>query len=165
MGLFLAAFIYIYSTDGTYDYSSTATIDAPPRVVYDAIADLNRFSQWEPWHFSDPTTTHTVSGRGVGATYAWKGDKVQQGTLTNLRLIPYSRIDQKLVFKRDDQTMRAANYWILEDLGGGKTQVTWGFKGRGVGFSGKLFAWFAPYMMKKPMTEGLQKLDDFTQTH
>ena len=111
MALLLATFTYVYSTDGVYDYSGTTTLNAPAERLYKVIANLHAFSRWEPWKLGDPTATYEVSGSDatVGQTYTWEGEELGWGRLTNARLIPYSRIDQKLAFQRGDRDIKAAN--------------------------------------------------------
>lgn len=62
---------------GGYAISRNTLIDAPAAEVYARIADLRRWRDWSPWENLDPDLTRDYSGAasGVGARYAWSGNK------------------------------------------------------------------------------------------
>ena len=60
-----------------YLVSRSTSVDAPPERVHDLVEDLRAWTQWSPWEGVDPELERTYSGpeRGVGARYAWKGNR------------------------------------------------------------------------------------------
>jgi hypothetical protein len=63
--------------DKTFYVSRETTIAAPPERVYSLINDFHEWQQWSPWEGLDPAMDRTYAGpaAGVGATYAWKGNR------------------------------------------------------------------------------------------
>src|SRR6478735_11795761 len=61
----------------TYTVERSATINADPAHVYAQVVDFHRWTVWSPWEELDPHLQRTYSGpeAGVGATYAWKGNR------------------------------------------------------------------------------------------
>jgi hypothetical protein len=55
----------------------TVLVQAPPEKIYPLIADFHRWAEWSPYEKKDPAMKRTFSGagNGVGAVYAWDGDK------------------------------------------------------------------------------------------
>lgn len=68
-----------------YVVSRSVTIDAPPERIHPLISDFREWVAWSPWEHLDPDMRRTYSGpeTGVGATYAWEGNKkAGKGTMT-----------------------------------------------------------------------------------
>lgn len=57
--------------------SRSVHVAAPPAAPFAHIVDFHRWTAWSPWEKLDPNTERTYGGSpsGVGATYAWKGNK------------------------------------------------------------------------------------------
>lgn len=67
-----------------YHVTRSVEIHATPERVRAFIDDFRRWPEWSPWEDLDPELTRTYSGaeRGVGATYAWEGNrKAGSGTM------------------------------------------------------------------------------------
>lgn len=60
-----------------YTVIRTATIAAPPERVRDLLRDFHEWKAWSPWEDVDPAMDRTYTGAdsGVGAHYAWEGNK------------------------------------------------------------------------------------------
>lgn len=52
-------------------------IHATPERVRSLIEDFRRWTEWSPWEGLDPELKRTYTGaaRGLGAAYAWEGNK------------------------------------------------------------------------------------------
>ena len=63
----------------------TATMAAPPEVIFPQVNDLHQWEAWSPWEGIDPNLKRTFEGpaTGVGASYAWSGNnKAGEGRMT-----------------------------------------------------------------------------------
>lgn len=105
-------------------------IAAPPEKVWPELNNLRNFvDHWSPWTPKDPAARHVYEGpaEGVGATYSWTGDpkKVGTGTMKVTESEPKRRVKTHLAFKGRGE---ADAGWTLEDLGGGRSRVTWDFE-------------------------------------
>lgn len=60
-----------------YTVTRTATIAAPADRIRALLNDFHEWTAWSPWEDVDPAMQRTYSGpdRGVGAHYAWEGNK------------------------------------------------------------------------------------------
>src|SRR5687768_335871 len=93
--------IIIATRPSTFRVVRSATIAAPPEAVFDRVNDLRAWSAWSPWEKKDPDMNRTYGGpaAGVGATYAWAGDKnVGEGKMTIERSERPSLVQIKLEF-------------------------------------------------------------------
>ncbi len=105
-------------------------IAAPPERIWPNLNNLRNFvERWSPWTEKDPGAKHTFNeiAAGVGATFSWEGDpkKSGAGTMKITESEPDRRVMTHLAFKGRGE---ADAGWILEDLGGGRTRVTWDFE-------------------------------------
>ena len=123
-------------------FSSTRTIvvDAPPSAITPLITDFRAWVQWSPWEGLDPDLQRTYTGEGVGAHYAWSGNKkAGQGSMTMTSIAP-EQIDIDLVFEKP---FKATNKIVFElKPQGDQTEIAWSMAGeRNVAFAvmGKLF--------------------------
>ena len=67
---------YAWTRPDTFRVERSASIAAPADVVYARIASFRAWESWSPWEKLDPELQRTYGGsdRGVGASYAWKGN-------------------------------------------------------------------------------------------
>jgi hypothetical protein len=73
----VAILILAATRPDTFRVERTTTIAAPPEKVAALIDDFHRWPSWSPWEKLDPAMKRTFSGpeKGVGATYAWEGNR------------------------------------------------------------------------------------------
>lgn len=114
----------------TYEVKRATTINADPKAVYSKIVDLHEWPAWSPWEAMDPDMTKRYTGpdSGVGASYAWNGNrKVGEGKMTITDVAEPSRVGLDLhflkPFKAENETV-----FHLERAGEG-TQVPWTMTG------------------------------------
>ena len=105
-------------------------IAAPPAKIFPRLNSVKRFSdEWSPWTEKDPAAKHafTGPGEGVGSKHAWEGHpkKVGSGTMEITESVPNQRVKAHLAFKGRGE---ADAGWSLEDLGGGRSRLTWDFE-------------------------------------
>lgn len=125
-----------------FSLSRDIEIQADPAVVHALLDDFEKWRGWSPWEQVDPNLERTYSGAesGVGAHYAWQGNKkAGSGTMEITGSTP-ERIDIDLEFlapfKASYQTV-----FTLTPAGSG-TRLDWTMSGdRNLIFTvlGKLF--------------------------
>lgn len=138
----------------------TTTIDAPPARVFGYLNDFREWRKWSPWEELDPNLQRTYSGadRGVGAKYAWEGDrKVGAGSMEIVESVSASKISLTLDFSRPFEAHNVTDF-TFEPVGSG-TKVTWDMHGPNQ-CMGKVMSVFMDMdaMVGKDFEKGLAKL-------
>jgi uncharacterized protein YndB with AHSA1/START domain len=108
----------------------STTIDAPPAKVFGYLNDFRQWRAWSPWENMDPNLQRTYSGSdsGVGAKYAWEGNKnVGAGSMEIVESTELSKISLKLDFSRPFEAHNVTDF-TFEPAGGG-TKLTWDMHG------------------------------------
>ena len=123
-----------------YTVTRTTTIDAPAERVHALVSDFHEWQQWSPWEGLDPQMRRTYSGAdaGVGAAYAWEGNrKAGKGDMTITGDAP-ERVDVALHFEKPfEQRNRFA--FTLTPVGDAATSVEWRMDGELTGLT-RLFS-------------------------
>jgi hypothetical protein len=62
---------------GSYTVERSITVNAPASRVHGLVDDFHSWTSWSPWEDLDPDLQRTYSGpdAGVGAHYAWTGNR------------------------------------------------------------------------------------------
>lgn len=116
---------------GDYRVVRSATVSAPPAVVFEQVNDLHKFQAWSPWAKLDPTAKITFEGptAGTGATFAWAGNsKVGEGRMTIVESRPNEVIKFRLDFLKPFAGTSSAEFTFKPE--GNQTAVTWSMAGR-----------------------------------
>lgn len=115
-----------------YRVIRTTTIDASPERVQALLTDFHEWASWSPWEDVDPDMQRTYSGpaRGVGAHYAWEGDrKAGKGTMTITRDEPLD-VGLDLHFDKPFPADNTITFTLTPGRpGGGSTAVQWAMDG------------------------------------
>src|SRR6266576_6251810 len=102
LAVILVAFLIIVALQpAEYRVVRSATVSAPPDVVFAQINDFHKWEAWSPWAKLDPAMKTTFEGApaGAGAIYAWTGDKkVGEGRMTLTESQPNDLVRIKLDF-------------------------------------------------------------------
>ncbi|MGU9980751.1 SRPBCC family protein [Phreatobacter sp. HK31-P] len=104
-------------------------IAAPADRIHPMINDFRRWPNWSPWENKDPGMARTLSGAesGVGAAYAWDGNKdIGAGRMEILESSP-ARVVIKLDFLRPFEAHNLAEFTLTPE--GPGTRVTWAMSG------------------------------------
>lgn len=124
----------------TFAQTHETVIAAPPERVHALVADFREWVRWSPWEGLDPDLERTYTGEGVGARYAWSGNKkAGQGSMTMTKVTP-ERIDIDLEFLKPFKASNKIDF-VLTPEGSG-TRVAWTMSGRrnpAMALMGKLF--------------------------
>jgi uncharacterized protein YndB with AHSA1/START domain len=118
----------------------SATIAAPPEVVFAQVNDFRAWQAWSPWERKDPNLKRTYEGppAGRGAVYAWAGNKeVGEGRMTLTESRPAELIRIRLEFLKPFAATNEAEF-TFTPRPGEQTEVTWSMTGHN-GFMAKAF--------------------------
>jgi hypothetical protein len=126
--LILVAVIAMRPSD--FRISRSATMAAPPSVVFEQVNDFHNWDGWSPWAKLDPTMQKTYEGApvGTGAIYTWNGNgKVGEGRMTITESRPSDRVAIKLEFMRPFKATNFSEFAFQPS--GNQTEVTWSMTG------------------------------------
>jgi uncharacterized protein YndB with AHSA1/START domain len=135
-----AAFVALQPAE--FRVERSATISAPPAVVFAQVSDFHAWEAWNPWRKLDPAMTETYAGApsGVGARYAWAGDgNVGEGRMTIVESRPPELVRIQLDFLKPMAATNVAEFSF--EPRGDETVVTWSMTGRN-GFAAKAIGIF-----------------------
>src|SRR5262245_42924510 len=96
-----ALLIFAVTRPDSFRVERKAVIQAPPERVFGLINDFHQWPLWSPWEKIDPAMKRTLGGpsSGLGATYAWAGNKdVGSGRMEIKESTPSSKIHIQLDF-------------------------------------------------------------------
>ncbi len=125
-----------------FSVERSTEIPAPSADVFPHVNTLRRWEAWSPWAKRDPNMNTTYSGpeSGVGASYAWNGNKdVGQGRMEITESRPNEHIGMRLEFMKPMKATNTVNF-RFEPVGG-NTRVVWSMNGTN-NFMGKAFGLF-----------------------
>ena len=152
---------FVATRPDTYHVERSATVDAPAATVFSQINDFSVWKEWSPWEKKDPAMKRTVSATpsGVGATYAWEGNKeVGKGKMTITAASQDQKVAEKLeMLEPFPSTADIA--FTLQSESPTTTKVTWAMDGKH-NFLSKAFSVVKPMdgMIGKDFEEGLANL-------
>ncbi|GAA1765828.1 SRPBCC family protein [Nostocoides vanveenii] len=123
-----------------YAVTRTTEIAAPCAAILALLTDFHQWRTWSPWEDLDPAMQRSYSGSasGVGAAYAWEGNKkAGKGTMA-ITGVTDDRVDVALHF---DKPFPADNriVFTLAPTGPERTRVTWSMYGE-MGLMMRIFA-------------------------
>jgi hypothetical protein len=152
---------YVATRPDAYHVERSATVDAPAATVFSQIDDFSVWKEWSPWEKKDPAMKRTVSTppSGVGATYAWEGNKeVGKGKMTITDSRPGERVAEKLEFIEPFQSQAGITFTLAAESPT-TTKVTWAMDGKH-NFISKAFSVIKPMdgMIGKDFEDGLANL-------
>jgi hypothetical protein len=153
--------IFTATRPAAYQVERSTTIHAPADAVFATVSDLKAFGDFSPWDKRDPAMkkTFSASTSGVGATYAWEGNKeVGSGKMTVTEHNPPSRVRHKLEFIAPFAAVADTGFDIAA-AGADNVKVTWSMQGR-KDFMAKFFGLFMDMnkAIGKDFDEGLANL-------
>lgn len=129
----LVALVLIYGVSQPAGFSVVREADfkAAPNKVFAQINDFHNWSAWSPWEKMDPDMKREFSGAatGVGAKYAWVGNKkVGQGNMEITNSVPSKNMQLDLNFIKPFQASNVTEFTLTPN--GKGTHVKWEMRGR-----------------------------------
>jgi hypothetical protein len=113
----------------TYEVVRSTTIDAPSAVIHGFLVDFHEWTKWSPWEDVDPALERTYSGaeRGVGAAYAWSGNrKAGKGSMELTGDEPLT-VTVAVEFQKPFKSSSTSVFELVPQ--GDVTEVTWRMTG------------------------------------
>ena len=114
---------------GAYEVVRSTTIEAEPARIHTLVNDFHEWPAWSPWEDIDPNMqrTHSGAAAGVGARYAWKGNrKAGEGSMEITGSTP-ERVDIDLAFLKPFENQNKVSIELRP--AGAATEVTWRMNG------------------------------------
>ena len=144
----------------------SATIAAPPDMVFAQVNDFHQWEHWSPWAALDPDSKLTYDGApsGEGSIYSWDGNsKVGAGRMTLLESNPDNLIKIKLEFFRPFKAAHTTEFTFKP--AGMQTDVAWSMYGKN-NFVAKLMLLVmnCDKMIGGSYEKGLANLNDVVRT-
>lgn len=144
-----------------FTVSRSTTIAAPPEKVHALVNDFHAWRSWSPWEELDPDLQRTYTGpdAGVGAHYAWTGNRRAGAGSMEITTSTPEQIAITLSFLKPWKATNQVAFAFGHD--GNGTQVTWTMHGRHAGL-GRLFALFMSMdkLVGKDFEKGLAQLKE-----
>ncbi len=111
-----------FQPDG-YTVERSATIAAPPEVVFEHVNNFEKWQQFNAWGDSDPNAAYTYNETesGVGANFHWKGNSdMGEGRMTILERKPNEYVKVDLSFIEPFEGKAIAEFLLEPSEGGTK---------------------------------------------
>ncbi|QDO96816.1 SRPBCC family protein [Ferrovibrio terrae] len=122
---------YAATKPDTSRIARSAQIQAAPDRIFALINDLPAWQTWSPYEKKDPDMQRSFTGpaAGIGAKYAWAGDKnIGDGRMEIVESTAPSKIAIRLEFLKPFQHTAMADF-TLAPAANGATTVTWAMTG------------------------------------
>jgi hypothetical protein len=113
----------------TYEVVRSTRIEADAARIHPLVNDFHEWPAWSPWEDVDPDLQRTYAGptAGVGAHYAWKGNrKAGEGSM-EITASTAERIDVDLAFMKPFENKNKVTFELRPV--GAATEVTWTMSG------------------------------------
>ncbi|SCX96698.1 effector-binding domain-containing protein [Nonlabens sp. Hel1_33_55] len=119
----IAGAIYFSLQDGHYDVSRSAVVEAPKSLVYEQLADLKKWENWDAYrNEEDMEVTYRDQTAGVDGAYSFT-DEYGTGTITITKLDPNKSMEMDFVYEHSMGKSEAQIDYQLVEVEDG-TQVT-----------------------------------------
>lgn len=122
---------YIASKPDDFRIERSATMAAPPEVIFAHVNNLRHWNDWSPWAKLDPNAQNSFDGpeSGEGASFSWAGnDKIGVGKMTITQSKPPERVQYRLEFEKPMKDTSLSEF-VLQPSGE-QTKVNWAMFGR-----------------------------------
>ena len=142
-----------------FDIARSTTIRATPARVHALVNDFHEWPAWSPWEDVDPALQRTYSGpdSGVGAHYAWSGNRRAGSGSMEITSSTPDEIDLRLSFLKPWKATNDVTFTLVP--AGDGTEVTWRMTGEQKGAAavfGKVFN--MDRLLGKDFEKGLARL-------
>jgi hypothetical protein len=122
--------VVVITRPDNFRVSRSATIGAPPAVIFPFVNDLHKFQIWSPFAKIDPESKLTYSGpeSGKGASFAWAGNaKAGEGSMTCTECEPNEQLGYRLDFLKPFKGTNQVEFTFKPN--GDQTVVSWTMSG------------------------------------
>jgi hypothetical protein len=130
--ILIALGIIVAMQPADFRITRTATISAPPAVVFAQVNDFSRWQNWSPWAKLDPAAKSTFEGPATGttgATFRWAGNnQVGEGRMTITESLPSDLVRIELEFLKPFKATNTTEFTFKPE--GNQTVVSWSMFGK-----------------------------------
>lgn len=149
---------------GNFEVTRRRAIAADPARIHALIDDFRKWRLWSPWEDADPQLARTYTGpeSGVGAHYAWRGNRKAGAGTMEIKADAEREIGIELTFEKP---FKATNFvtFTLEPTATG-TEVAWKMTGTHSGLMGVLAKVFPmDNLVGKDFEKGLARLQTIAE--
>jgi uncharacterized protein YndB with AHSA1/START domain len=125
----VAVLAFAATRPNTFRVARSTVIKAPPEKIYALIEDFHKWRGWSPYENLDPVLTRTYGGpaSGLGATYAWVGNKAGTGRMEIVKAAAPTELNISLDFTKPFEAHHKAIFTLVPE--GDGTRVTWAMEG------------------------------------
>ena len=159
VALVAALLLFTATRPDSFSVERRIVIQAPPEKIQPFIADFHRWADWSPWERLDPAMKRTFGGppAGVGATYAWQGNKDVGSGRMEVKAAAPDKVRIQLDFIEPFEGHNMTDFVLASKEGG--TEVRWVMSGPAP-FVSKLMGVFVSMdsMIGKDFEKGLAQL-------
>ncbi len=167
--LIVVLLIVIAMRPDSFKVTRSATIAAPPVVLYEQVTDFHKWEAWSPWAKLDPNAKNSFEGptSGVGSKFSWDGNnEVGAGSMviSEVRTNEYVKI--QLEFIKPFKGSSIAEFTFTPDATQtNQTWVSWSMSGQN-NFMSKAMGLFmdCDRMMGGYFEKGLEQLKTVAET-
>ncbi|MFD3508990.1 SRPBCC family protein [Nocardia sp. NPDC058666] len=150
---------------GNFEVSRRTVIAAEPARIHALIDNFRQWRLWSPWEESDPQLARTYTGpeSGVGARYAWRGNRKAGAGVMEIKADAEREIGVELTFEKPFKATNFVTFTLSPAAGG--TEVTWTMTGTHSGLMGVLGKVFPiDNFIGKDFDKGLARLKTIAES-
>jgi len=147
----------------TYNVEKTISTEKPARLVFEKVADLNNYREWNPWQKMEPSNKSQITGSPAlpGHKFSWEGKKIGIGSLTVRSIDHPKSIELDLVFIKPFASKANDSWKFVEN--NGSTKVTWQNSGKLPYPMGRLMGAAINKNLNKQFEAGLKNLKELCE--
>ena len=110
----------------SYTVERSRTMQAGRDEIRPMLSNFRNWRLWSPWEEVDKDLHRAYSGphAGVGAQYAWDGNRKAGAGSMEIVGLDEERVDVQLEFLKPFKSRNRTTF-VLDEVGPGTTQVTW----------------------------------------
>ncbi|MEV0541465.1 SRPBCC family protein [Nocardia salmonicida] len=150
---------------GNFEVSRRTAIAAEPARIHALIDNFHQWRLWSPWEDADPQLARTYTGpeSGVGARYAWRGNRKAGAGTMEIKADAEREIGVELTFEKPFKATNFVTFTLAPVAGG--TEVTWKMTGTRSGMMGVLGKVFPiDNLIGKDFDKGLARLKTIAES-
>jgi hypothetical protein len=150
---------------GNFEVSRRTVIAAEPARIHALIDNFHQWRLWSPWEDADPQLARTYTGpeSGVGARYAWRGNRKAGAGAMEIKADAEREIGVELTFEKPFKATNFVTFTLAPVVGG--TEVTWKMTGTRSGMMGVLGKVFPiDNLIGKDFDKGLARLKTIAES-
>ena len=133
LGLLVIVVVFVIVVATRPDHfrvSRSATVTAPPAVIFGKVSDLHKMQEWSPFAKIDPAAKMTYTGpdSGKDASFSWVGNsQAGEGSMTCTECQPNELLGYRLDFLKPFKGTNQVEFTFKPN--GDQTVVSWTMTG------------------------------------